>query len=430
MRSPVLLASCWSLAVGGGCLSEVQPRESPIDGSSPPVDAGAGEGAAHDAADATLDVVADGPSSPVGDGPQGDSPCGDTRTDPHNCGVCGNDCLGGACESSVCVPLASDVLATGQHNPAGVAVDETSVYWVNLGTYAPSDAGKYVDGQIMKCSKAGCNNDPTVLATGSWNGMAKVALDATSVYWFATGLVLKCPLDGCSGSPVVLWSGQDVLSDIVVAGGNVYFADLTQSQILACPVDGCGASPDVAWTFADGGAADEAPLGIAADATNLYFTTTASDVYTCAVSACMATGRLLVTPNALIVAQIAVDTTNVYFTEAVGLANGHVFAFNKAGDSMLTTLLDGLNFPVGIATDGTDLYFTEQGAPVDGGALGTGRVARCAVMGCNNMATALAGYVTQPQGIALDDSNVYWTDFGSSTDRTQSNDGRVVARPK
>jgi hypothetical protein len=52
------------------------------------------------------------------------------------------------------------------------------------------------------------------------------------------------------------------------------------------------------------------------------------------------------------------------------------------------------------------------------------------VTGCNEVATAIEGYVTHPNGIAVDDTNVYWTDFGSSRDPMHTSDGHVVVRAK
>ena len=55
-----------------------------------------------------------------------------TLYDPHNCGACGHDCLGGACDAGVCVPLPAGVLASGLIAPVSVAVDATNVYFATV----------------------------------------------------------------------------------------------------------------------------------------------------------------------------------------------------------------------------------------------------------------------------------------------------------
>ncbi|MGZ3428311.1 MAG: hypothetical protein ACXVCV_16775, partial [Polyangia bacterium] len=47
-------------------------------------------------------------------------------SDPHNCGTCGHDCLGGACSGGHCQPM---VVASLQDPPYGVAVDANNVYF-------------------------------------------------------------------------------------------------------------------------------------------------------------------------------------------------------------------------------------------------------------------------------------------------------------
>ncbi|MDP9002948.1 MAG: hypothetical protein M3O46_22890, partial [Myxococcota bacterium] len=61
------------------------------------------------------------------------------------------------------------ILASGQPSPSGIAVDDTQVYWINLGR-DPTTNGKlpmaHSEGQVMKCPIAGCNGTPSALAGG------------------------------------------------------------------------------------------------------------------------------------------------------------------------------------------------------------------------------------------------------------------------
>jgi hypothetical protein len=171
------------------------------------------------------------------------------------------------------------------------------------------------------------------------------------------------------------------------------------------------------------------------DATNLYVTTDAGLVFSCGVSDCRGTVQVLASGQGT-VAQIVVDATQVYFTDARQNALGRILSwpkdFSLDASAPSATLLDGLSLPTAIAVDGATVYFTEEGTTDVSGqtAAGAGRVARCAAGGCNDKATAVAGYVNHPLGIAVDATSVYWTDFGSATDANGTHDGRVMVRPK
>jgi hypothetical protein len=71
---------------------------------------------------------------------------------------------------------AATTIATGQHDPAAIAVDETSIYWGNTGTQS---AG-YADGSIVKATLSG--GASVTLARGG-GGVYGIAVDGTGVYW-------------------------------------------------------------------------------------------------------------------------------------------------------------------------------------------------------------------------------------------------------
>jgi hypothetical protein len=76
------------------------------------------------------------------------------------------------------------MLASGQSGPGGIAVDATTVYWVNSGTKGKND------GAVMK---VGLDGDTlTTLASGQ-NYPSSIAVDATTVYWMNPqgGTVMK-----------------------------------------------------------------------------------------------------------------------------------------------------------------------------------------------------------------------------------------------
>lgn len=386
------------------------------------------------------------------------SACGNTQVDPHNCGACGHSCQGGACQAGACVPLAPGILASGQQTPAGIVVDANNVYWVNRGTQSGATGA---GAQVLKCAKSGCSNTPTVLAAGTWTGITNLAIDGTNVYWGASGKLFACPTHGCSGEPTVLWSGAAGVAAIALSDAGVYFDMPDSEQVTLCSTTGCDGGE--ALTFdGDGstGTLTVTLIAIAADQESLYAVANAGPIgtiVTCAPSHCAQSARRLALGSVIGIGQqafaplLAVDDTNLYFVSFASELGGLTppglmgigpfnagrlaelnFVGKEADGGSTVTLLGDLSSPSAIAVDGTAAYVAEWGEQNDGGGrpTGAGRIDQCAVAGCKGVPVVVQGYVNYPQGIAVDDANVYWTDFGSGTDPTASDDGRVMFRSK
>jgi hypothetical protein len=189
--------------------------------------------------------------------------------------------------------------------------------------------------ELYACPVAGCgSSDTTLWSAGYAPCDVGVAVDASGIYWVAQApdTLYSCPLGGCGEAPTVLMAGSPVVADVrqvALDADNVYFTDgnpETGGMILACPKTGCGSAPTVLASGLD------APIAIATDGINVYWTETGSDfaagaavsgvglVRKCGVAGCantptnVATG--LTSPGA-----IALDAANVYWTEGGSTAD-------------------------------------------------------------------------------------------------------------
>jgi hypothetical protein len=377
-----------------------------------------------DAADAGSDSFTCAPASSFFDGG-----CGDPMTDPHNCGGCGVDCGGGACDAGACVSMPAGVLATGQLRPIAIAADGTNVYWLTAGASFSSMLGVHVLGaQVLACAATGCGNRPTVLATyppgpglitgGTPRSTAAIAVDATRVYWTDQESVRACAIGGCGCAPTTIAGSLWQPPAVTAAGGNVFWTEWAHGApytgtVSTCATAGCGSGPTVLATGQGGS------LGLTADDEHVYWTDTYEDggpIWECAAAGCDGGVRLVTNANGNPWA-IASDATNLYWTNA---GAGSVVQCTKADCQNTRVLLaSGRVRPSGIATDGVDVYWRD----------GPGDVYRCAVGGCGGSPTLVANATMSSgdfdQPIAVDGARVYWTQQNASLD-----DGWIASAPK
>jgi hypothetical protein len=262
------------------------------------------------------------------------------------------------------------VLATDSSQVIGLAVDTTSVYWLDA------------EGNVMKVPK--CGGTATKVANaGNAQGdsLGAFTTDATRAYW-VTGAndVLAAPLSG--GAPVTLASNMDTLG-LTVKGPDLYA--VTHSFVVSLSLQG-GAPSKVAES------STYAPGPPAADDANVYWV--GEGIFTAPRTGGTAT-TLAATGDAT---GLAIDEANVYWC-ASSDQNAPIMRTPKTGGPSVTLATHQFG-ATGFATDGHDVYWT-----IDESA---GAVVKVAVDGGSVITLASA---TSPRAIAVDDSGVYWAEL-------------------
>ncbi|MGA9653151.1 MAG: hypothetical protein WBV96_04500 [Polyangia bacterium] len=310
------------------------------------------------------------------------------------------------------------MLAEGQLMPAGIAVDQQNVYWLNFGTDQRAnakDTAPYAGGQVMKCAKDDCGGLPSVLASDRVQSIATrvpagLATDGSAVYWAdmtpvnddageALSHFFRCTVDGCGGNPEVLSDGGD--ERLAVHGGYLIWTTF-EALVSVCPTPGCASGARDLWS------AGYSPCdtGIAADDSGVYWTTASADIFMCPLTGCDNNPSVLMlagAEQAVATYDLAIDNDFVYVTDSNPLSLGMVLRCAKTGcGAQPVVLANGLNSPLGIVADGAHVYWIEND-----------QVRLCAVEGCNNSPTTLATGAGSLTALAVDEQYVYVADLGA-----------------
>jgi hypothetical protein len=339
----VILAACSSSSAGKG-VADAHPDTPPVLDAS-----------------TSLDVVSESP--PLGN----------------------SDGSSAQCDGSPCQPV---VLATGSGPlvAGGLAVDATSVYWVDS-----------KGGRVLACKKTGCGLSPTVLASGQ-GGPSGIAVANGVAYWTNSdsGTVSFCSVNGCGGTPTVLVSGLSSPGGIAALHSSVYFIEAGDSgSISSCPSSGC-VSPTVI--------ASVSGVLVAVDAVNVYWTD-GTEVSSCPLAGCSGSPTVLFSAKGA--TGIALDAANVYVTtdlSGIDSAAGSVLSCSQSGCSgKPSTLATGQGGPMAIAVFGGTVYW--------GNTQGDGDIWSCAATGCAESPKVVT-MAALPLSLAVDSTNVYWASLG------------------
>ena len=298
--------------------------------------------------------------------------CVDPSSDTSNCGACGHECTEAptpTCAGGYCATKLGSAGCTG----ARLAIDATNVYWTTGST-------------VMQVPIAG--GSATTLASGQQP--QAIAVDATNVYFssylFGAALV-SVPIGG--GTPRTLSSAFGG-KYIAVRAGYVY-GTLGNGGGATGP--SVGKLPTSGGTPISLGSSPGALNGLAVDATNVYWATD-SAVMKAPIGG-GGTTATLVSGNG---SPLAVDANNLYYGfDGLGGSNtyGPVLQLPLAGGTP-TTLATGLYEVDGIAVDAANVYWSDNNGSVLRVPIGGGAV------------TTLAAKQSFGGDVAVDATHVYW----------------------
>ncbi len=297
------------------------------------------------------------------------------------------------------------LIASGQKNPTGIAVDGTMVYWANSG-----------DGTVVKCPLAGCQGNP--ISVGKGSAPFSLLVDGNSVYWVNLfSSIQKCPLAGCGNNPPVTYAkGNTKAAGIAINATTLYWTEVETGYVASCPLAGCD-SANVLYAGPAGPS-----YGIAMDSSYLYWLNNyTADVLRAPLMGVPDGGTpMLLAHGTGGEAFATIDSSQIYWTEYS--EPGSVLAVPLTGlpdGGTPQVFASGQAHPKGIVVDKGcgKLYWVTSGTGKvnDAGVDPSSAVFRCSASGCSGSPTVFAPNQRGPIYLTQDHDYVYWSNYSDGT---------------
>jgi hypothetical protein len=282
------------------------------------------------------------------------------------------------------VPLLVVTLCAGCGN-AGASASQTTTASGQDGAAPAPEAGAASDAGAAICG----SGQPAIVARGQINAMG-IAVDATSIYWTTAsgadtgGGLWKMPV---AGGTIEKLTSADAPTRLALDSSTVYAATGTANpKLIAVPKAG-GASRVVATPT-------NQVHYLTVDATSLYWSDSSS-----INKVALAGGVPLLVASANLAFGVAVDSASLFWANG---GDGTVMRMPLAGGTAVAIATGGRS-PDGIVVDTTNAYWTDYLA---------GDVMK---VGLGERPIVVASGQSHPQSLAIDETSIYWLNVGDGT---------------
>lgn len=319
----------------------------------------------------------------------GDAACGANRmTDPKNCGSCGHDCRGAACQRGQCLP--EKVVELTTTTKGAFAVKDAKVYTAEKDTLFRGAIGEAkVD---IATSDVGSNPE-------------QILVDDTLVVWASyTNGLRACPVAGCPDGPSQISQTDKPVFGVAPLPGSTTswpYVWLGESSLQTF-----GASSFVA--FADAGVGEAVCTNLSANDTFVFF----ADILSGRIATIEHRGTSAKVVHSFPVAYpcaIFAHERLLFWTDVKSIWRALIEADGSISSQIALANEDSM--PGTIVADADHVYWASTRQPAG--------IYRCNVDGCDGVPETFASGLPLVSHLEIDGPYLYFSTVGNDTAGTQ-----------